>query len=448
MLVFVFVVLTHSSWASPTCDVAPAQAAQVTGLHVHQPLNMWTAEFSNGVIVHVRHDPEIGGRVRVAINLGSGRVAESGATRGVTDALAAALASPTFVGITDSERSTLLTPLSGETTTIEAIGGDDGLLLLIESPTPFVTHAMRIAHELLTDADINDATLAEHNATVASPAGFGDAYQRGLRDVMGLPRAPRSPVPAEVARAHLAELRSSAPIEIAIVMGATQQQGIDAARLAIASLPPRPYPSRSSWAEVVAIDLPAMPVAIRRTHTAPQPLAAVMRGVISQQPADQHQRDTVHILRSLYLLGAVVDARLARVPGVDSASTRVNFVTPFDRAIMLSTVVVCEPSEADRIGIAIETTLRSIATDGPTAEELVEASEQFTARRAEARTEPWFWPIVLAKSRWHGISLDAFAEGPESYERLTVADIQQAASVTLIEANGIALDLHPEPDSE
>ena len=69
-------------------------------------------------------------------------------------------------------------------------------------------------------------------------------------------------------------------------------------------------------------------------------------------------------------------------------------------------------------------------------------------RSAEARTVPWFWPIVLAKSRWHGISLDAFAEGPESYERLTVADIQQAASVTLIEANGIALDLHPEPDSE
>ncbi len=440
---FIMLVLACPALASPECG--PSPAAEVTGLHVHQPLDMWTAEFSNGVVVHVRHDPAIGGRVRVAINLGAGRLAEPEASAGVTDALAAAIASPEFVGINDSQRSTLLTPVRGERTTIESIGADDGLLILIESPTPFVAHAMRLAHELLTDADINEAELAAHNASVAMPVGFRDAYQRGLREVMGLPGASDRPVAADVVRAHLAELRASAPIEIAIVMGATPQQGIDAARIAVAALPPRPAPSRFTWAQVVDVDLPALPVAITRTHGDPQPLAAVMRGAIAQQPEGQRERDMVHLLRSLYVLGTVVDARLSRVRGVDSASTRVNFVTPYDRTLMVNTIVVCEPSDAARIGTAIETCLLALAREGPTAEEVVAAAERFTQRRAEAREDPWFWPIVLAKSRWHGISLDAFAEGPEAYERLTVADIQQAARATLTEDQGIALDLYPEP---
>lgn len=444
LVTLILVALTAAvpaAWSSPACDTP--SAAEIAGLHVHRPLNMWTAEFSNGVVAHVRNDPSIGGRVRVAINLGAGRLAEPAEASGVTDALAAALASPVFVGVTAGERDTLLKPVGGEPTVIEAIGADDGLLLLIDSSTPFVTHAMRIAHELLTDADISETRLAEHNASLALETSFGESYQRGLRDVMGLPGASLEPVSAEVVRAHLACLRATAPIEIAIVMGATQQQGIDAARLAVAAIPPRPYPSRHTWSHAVNVDLPDLPVALRRTHSAPQRLAAVMRGVIAQHPADQHQRDTIHFLRSLYLLGTIVDARLAGVPGVDSASTRVNFVTPYDRAIMLSTVVVCEPAEAERIGIAIETAMRSLAADGPSAEELVAASERFTARRAEARTEPWFWPIVLAKSRWHGISLDAFAEGSEAYERLTVADIQRAAEISLTQRNGIALDLVP-----
>lgn len=438
--------------AGPPCT--GGASGRIVAIAEHRDAEVWTIELSNGVVAHLRQQREPEPRTRMVITLGLGILSEGPGQRGMSEALAAALSPPLFDDLDERERALLMRTPGGAAVEFGASATHDALTITAEADAVWPAHLPRLAHEVLAHARIDPSLLRAHLATErarlsASGRSLPQAYREAYESVLlGRALTPDledlDAITPERLGEHLERLRREAPIEIAITTPLAPEQVIDALRVWLGPLPARAAPSSSARLERHAAASPSTPMQVRHRYRAQEPVAAVVRTALVPGMHDGLDESAVRRVRALLILGEIADGRLEREPALASATTRVDFVSPFPGAGTVGTVGICRPEDAERAALAIERVLLDLAEQGPTPEELVGAIERLTARRESWRAEPWYWARALAKLRWNGFSLDALAEGPEAYARLTAEDLRAVAAETLRPERGIAIDILPE----
>ncbi|MFL6647632.1 MAG: M16 family metallopeptidase [Sulfurifustaceae bacterium] len=406
-------------------DPTPGHTVQNT---LNGELNVLSATLDNGVRLHIRPMVYRKDQVSVRVTIAGGRVNETPANIGITEAAAL----PFRVPATDQYSSVDIRRVM--TTKQVSVTGRDtsaALELDVEGRRRDLEDGLRLANLLLTHGRIEPAVFHQWReqamARQANREGSVLAQLNDRVDALLTGNDPRFRVlsPKEAERltlddtqAWLNGMLASAPIEVAIIGDITHEQALALAAKYFGSLPKR-APVGGALA------------GLRTLHVNPGPKEATVkvdtatgkgmvyigwRGPDWQDERDWRLLDFASRILTNRLLNEVREHRGLAY----SIRARASSNTPYRGNGRFRVSFVVDPLKADEAADIVEKIVADFVRTGPTAEELATAREQSLLSFRSGSTTPDFWLDVLSDLDYMGGDLrwvKSYLADVQSYTR-------------------------------
>lgn len=382
-------------------DPSPGKIVQQS---FDRDLDVVSATLANGVRVHARPMNFQKDYVNVRIVLAGGRVKETAANNGISEAAALPFQMPTTHSLTATDVKRLL---AAKHVTVSGRDTPGGIELDIEGHRKDVEDGFRLAYLLLTQAKIDkhafdlwqrqasdrEANLegsvsAQLNQEVNSISTGNDPRFSALRpaDAKRLSR--------EQAQAWLDQLLKSAPMEVAIVGDIPKDEALGLAAKYLGALAPR-RATAGAYANVRTLSAaPGPHQSVVKVDTAtPKAMVYVgWRGPDWQNVHDWHVLDMAGRILTSRLMAEIREKR-GLVYSIQARSTA-NSLYRGNGRFRVSFVV--DPAQANEVADAVEQLVDEFVERGPTPEELAIAREQAGNSFRTGSGNPAFWLDILS----------------------------------------------------
>lgn len=373
-------------------------------------LNVLSATLDNGVRLHIRPMTYRKEQVSVRVTLAGGRVNETPANIGITEAAALPFRVPATDAYSSVDIRRVMTTKQVTVTGRETPGAIE---LDVEGRRRDLEDGLRLAHRLLTHARIEPAVFDQWRAqAMARQANREGSVLAQLNDrvdalltgndarfrVLSSKEAER--LTLEGSQAWLNGMLASAPMEVAIIGDVTYEQGLALAAKYFGSLP-----KRAPVGEALA--------GLRTLHVNPGPQEATVkvdtatgkgmvyvgwRGPDWQDERDWRLLDFASRILTNRLLSEVREHRGLAY----SIRARASSNTPYRGNGRFRVSFVVDPLKADEAADIVEKIVADFARNGPTPEELATAREQSLLSFRSGSATPDFWLDVLSDLDYMG----------------------------------------------
>jgi zinc protease len=403
---------------------------------LHAESGVTSAWLDNGVRVHHRFMDQRRAQVNLVITLAGGRIQESAANRGITDAAAVAWDRPATSTLSSPQIRDLMT---GRKVRIGRQVGEDALTLTVAGDPADLEPGLQLAYLLLTDPLLEGPALAQWKevqiqAVEARKVHPSGALAEAMAGAFSAPTEPRLRLldAAQIralelapARAWLRALVAGAPIEVAVVGDLDAARSLDLVRRYLGALPPRPRIDDKILHALRAIPRVPGPIRVERTVDTRTPQAVVVDGFFGSDL--RNVRDS----RLLTMAARMVSTRMNRtireekqlVYSIGASSQPAYEYPGFGR---FAAQAPTDPTKAAALAAAVDAIYAAFAADGPTPGELDVARRQMATLLDEVMKDAEFWTWRLAVLDYRGLDLSDIVEMPAAYQAFTAAEIQDA----------------------
>ncbi len=402
----------------------------------HPQSAVTSAWLDNGIRVHHRFMAEHRAEARVVITLAGGRIQESAADRGITDAAAVAWERPATRTLSSTQIRGLMT---GRKVRVSGYVGDDALTLTVSGDPSELEIGVQLAYLLLTDPDIEAPALAQWKVAEAQAIAARKVQPAGvLAEAVAAALYPEDEArtrPLEVEQAQaisldaantwLRDLIARSPIEVAVVGDVDQAPALSLVQRYLGALPARDRISDKTLSDRRVIPRAVGPVHVERTVDVKTPQSVVLDGFFGPNLRDL--RDA----RLLNMAARVLSTRMSRtireerqlVYSIYAASQPASEYPGFGRFVAQAPT---DPAKGPALAAAVEEMYAAFAKDGPTQTELDVARKQIANQLAESMKDPGFWTQRLATLDYRGLSLTDVLDAPAQYQGFTAEEIREA----------------------
>lgn len=404
----------------------------------HEGTGVTSTWLSNGVRVHHKFIDKPAGEVTVTIALAGGEVEETAATRGTASAAGLAWGRTATKNLSSTQIRDFMT---AKKIRVGGGGGGDALALSVAGSTSELETGLQLAHLLLTEPKIEQASLEEWKeaqeqgikARAARPEGL---LVEAMSEAMLAKDEPRTrPLTTEqVAAVNLAAAQGwldnaikTSPIEVSVVGDIKQAEALDLVAKYLGSLPKRERISATTLADKRVLRRNTGPIAVTKSLKTQTDKAIVMDGFVG--PDVQQVTD----VRLMQLASRVLSTRMVRVIReekqlVYSISAQSQPGTAYRGSGMFIASAPTDPAKAALLPAALDALYDEFAKSGPTTEELDVARNQLIKFLEEQLKEPGFWTGRLANLNYRDGKLDDVVSVLDFYRNATPKDVQEAFS--------------------
>ncbi len=398
-----------------------------------------SATLANGVRVHVREMAYRADRVFVSVTVAGGRIRETPASLGLTQAAALAYSQPATPRMSSVVIDDLL---AGRTAIVTAQVDEDALALSLASDRASLETGLQLVHLLLTEPRIEAAALRRWQERIRDGAETQrqslevNLAERALRLLSGadprfalLSAEAVGAITLDGAQRWLDQAIRPSPLEASLVGDLPVQRLLDLACRYLGSLPAR------------AVCDPTL-TQLRRLSPAPGPLESVLT-VDAASPAAavlvgwratpwQAARDR-HLLQvGEQVLVQRVRRELRELRGL-SYSPEVSF-TPskaYPDGSLLAASSYAPPERVRETAEIVQGVVAAFAAEGPTAAEVATVRKHLTDLAARSLRDPKFWSRSLADLDYHGGSLTDLASLADTFAGFTAGEVLEVLARTV-----------------
>lgn len=396
-------------------------------------LQIASAWLENGVRVHHRYMDYKKDTAMVSIMLAGGQIEETPATLGLTEVAANALRGQPATGRLSSTNVRDL--MTGVNASVGTGAGDDAFVVSVSGSPKDLETGMQLAYALLTDGKIEDSavkvwkqrdqqrramleSMPEYHAFEAmAKALYGD----DPRHLPMLPVERVEAITAEDVQKWFDHLRTTAPIEVAVVGDISREDAMRLVEKYVGSLPARER-SAEKLASLRKINRPEGPVVKTTQVKTVTPKAMTIAGFVGC-----HERE-VYDVRALEIASEILSSRL-----IDTIREKMSLVyslragnspgVAYEDTGTFATMAPCEPAKAAQVVAEIKKIYDAFAADGPTETEMANAKKQIANNLDEEMREPGYWLGVLRDLDYHARSLKDEKEEMTAYEPYKAEDV-------------------------
>lgn len=402
----------------------------------HAGSGVTSAWLDNGVRVHHRFMDQRRGEASVVITLAGGRIQETAANRGITDAAAMAWERPATRALASPAIRELMT---GRKVRVSPHVGEDALSLVVSGHPADLEAGLQLAYLLLTDPWLEGPALEQWRESQVQAVAARKVQASGLlAEALGaaLPAVPEprlQPLDAgqvraiglDAARAWLRDLVASAPIEVAAVGDLEADPALELIRRYLGALPARDRIGDKTLHALRTIPRAVGPIRVAQTADIHTPQAVVLDGFFGADLRDV--RDS----RLLFLAARLLSTRMNRTIREDrqlvySIGAWSQPASEYPGLGRFTAQAPTDPAKATALAEAIEALYASFAQDGPSAEELAVARRQMANVLDETMKDPDFWSRRLAALEYRGLKLTDVLQAPAAYQAFTGDEVREA----------------------
>ena len=402
----------------------------------HATSGVTSGWLDNGARVHYRFVDQRKNEASITVTLAGGRIQETGANRGITDAAALAWSRPATSKLSSIRIRDWMT---GKKVRVSG-GVDQDILTLTVSGNPADLEAgLQLAYLLLTDPIIEPAAFEQWKETVRQriasrklqPAGVlsetvaAAFYPNDEPRTRPLAADQIQRVRVDAAQAWLKKIIATAPIEVAVVGDLDRTTARRLVERYLGSLPARDRVSDRTFASLRKITRTVGPINVSRKINVKTLQAIVMDGFFG---ADiQNVRDS----RLLAMAGRVLSTRMNTVLReekqlvyrIGASSQPASEYPGFGLFVARAPT---DPAKAEALATAVNEMYAAFAKDGPTENEMAVVKKQLANLLDQTMKEPDFWVSQLSTLDYRGLSLNDLVHAPADYQRYTAAEIRDA----------------------
>jgi zinc protease len=410
-------------------------AGTVVEQSLHVDSGVTSAWLDNGVRVHHRFMDQRRAQVSVVVTVAGGRIQETAANRGISDAAAVAWDRPATSALSSPQIRDLMT---GRKVRVSRHVGDDALTLTVAGDPADLESGLQLAYLLLTDPLLEAPALeqwkeSQVQAVAARKLQPSGVLAEAMAAAFSLAPEPRlglldvaqvRAISLDAARAWLRDLVASAPIEVAIVGDLDATRALEMVRRYLGALPARARIDDKTLHALRAIPRTPGPIRVERTVDTRTPQAVVVDGFFG---ADlRNVRDS----RLLTMAARMLSTRMNRtireekqlVYSIGASSQPASEYPGFGR---FAAQAPTDPAKAGALAAAVDAIYAAFAADGPTPGEVDVARRQMATLLDEIMRDPEFWTWRLAVLDYRGLSLSDIVQMPAAYQAFTAAEIQE-----------------------
>ena len=414
----------------------PPRPGRVVEGSEHAASGVYSAWLDNGLRVHHRFVDQRKNDVGVVITLAGGRIQETAATRGLTEAATLAWGRPATSRLGSTQIRDLMT---GKKIRVDPGVQEDGVTLGVFGDPADLEAGLELAHALLTDPLLEAAVLdqwkqssaqriaarklepngvlAEAVAQALYPAGDARLHPLEIAQVERITR--------DEAQAWLTRLIATAPIEVVVVGDLDRARALALVEAYLGSLPARDRISDKTLTHLRRVARGTGPIRVARTFPARTPRGLVLDGFFGPDLTDL--RDS----RLLTLASRVMSTRMNRVIReekqlVYSIGAGARPGTAYPGLGSFGAQAPTDPAKVGDLVTAIDELYLDFATRGPDEDELAVAKRQIANQLDEEMRTAEFWRSRLANLDYRGLTVDDLVGAPAAYQAPTTTEVREA----------------------
>jgi zinc protease len=411
------------------------EAGEVVDSSFDEDLGIASAWLSNNVRVHHRFMDYKKDNVMVSIALAGGRIEETEATQGLTQAATSALRSqPATSRLTSTNVRDLMTGLK---VSVSSGAGPDTMLLRISGSPEDLEAGFQLAHALLTDGKIEDSavkvwkqSLKQRLKMLESVPDFR-AYEALVESVYDndprmqplLPESRIDAIETPAIQTWFDQIRRQASIEVAVVGEIDRDKAMELVAKYVGSLNKRERKAsrldslrtlehgKGPWSRSVEVE----------TQT---PRAMAIVGFLGCDESDVH--DTRALELASHILSSQLVEEIREKQGlVYSLQARNSPATAYRDAGIFFTQAPCEVGKASKVVDEVHKVFSAFRDSGPTDDELSNAVKQIENNLDEDMREPSYWLSVLSDLTYHGRNLQDEKEEASAYRKISTDEVKK-----------------------
>lgn len=439
-------------WAPPgTMLVDEPVPGTIARMTIDPGTDTLSARLGNGVTVHHRLMDDRDGMVHIVVTLAGGRIAESRATRGLSEAALLAWQTPSAQSRSAAEIASLR---AGSDIALGATIRDDAVRLTLSADVSELDEALRLAHMLLREPRIDAREFEQWRWRIGLIEHYraADPARRTWRllDESLAPSPDRrgAPLSAEeagaidlsAAQGWLDQLAANGSLEVAIVGGVRRGEALQLAARYFGSLPARACigPGTLARERTVAPARGGAVRAVNQSLSSAHGAALVGRraGAVMEETTDAHLLEIAAAILQRRLTAAMRDERrmVARV------ETRARPCTALAAHAFIAALVVAEPSRLEEASQELEREFARLAAEAPSAEEFAAAARPVMHRLEMQPRGSVSWAESIAESAYRGRSIAEISQaaarsrdlGPEDVRTLMARLGATDGAITLV----------------
>ncbi len=409
------------------------EPGKVVATSMDEDLKITSLWLDNGVRVHHRYMDYKRDSVWVSISLAGGRIEETEANAGVTEAALLAINEAATSRLTSTDLRDIMT---GRNIHVRAGCEGDSLAIHVKGASEDLEAGLQKVYALLTDGKIEEsafknwklATLREMEQRDKMPMLKGEQQAVDLvtgsdpRITFWTKERVEALMPGQ-AQAWFDRLRVEAPIEVAVVGDITLDKAVGLITSYVGSLPKRRRtPTHLDGLRHVA--RPAGPMARLVLVDTVTPQALTVAGFMGCEGRNADDA------RALQLACKIVSSRVLKrvreeLSLVYSLRLRSEPSWIYTDMGWFGGGAPCDPANADRVADEMHGIFREFAKAGPTSHELENAKKLVVNKLDVEMREPKYWLNVLRHHDLHGRDLDQEKKMKRAYQLVTCEKVQK-----------------------
>jgi zinc protease len=407
---------------------------KVVEITEHAASRVTSAWLDNGVRLHYRFVDQRKNEASITVTLAGGRIQETVANRGITNAAALAWNRPATSKLSSVEIRDLMTGKK-----VEVSGGayQDTLTLTVSGTPTDLETGLQLAYLLLTDPVIEAAAFEQWKeserqriasrklepAGVLSEAVAAAFYPSDESRVKPLEAEQVQKLRLDEAQVWLRKMIAEAPIEVAVVGDLDRSSAMALAERYLGSLPARGRISEKTLQPLRKITRSAGPIHVERKINVKTPQAYVMEGFFGADIQNvRHAQLLTMAARVLSTrMNTILREKKQLVYSIGASSQPASEYPGFGLFVARAPT---DPAKAEALAAALSEMYAIFATDGPTEDELAVAKKQIANLLDQTMKEPDFWLGRLSTVDYRGFSLNDLVNAPADYQRYAAEEVR------------------------
>lgn len=427
-------------------------AGKIAKKETDEDLNITTATFENGTVMHHRYMDYKKDQALVALFMPGGQIEQTADNRGISQVASLILSQPATSKITSTQIRDFLT---GKKVSVGGGIGRDALGIQIEGKPSELALGFELTHALLTDGKIEQSALdnwkkATIDRLIMAEKTPGGPLRKAMDELIyGNDVRFRELTPEDVshqdksaAEAWFKRIADAAPIEITVVGDIEFDQAANLVGKYIACLPKRTR-SFSDLDSLRKIERGKGPYKKSTVFESETPKAMAIAGFISCDEREVADR------RALALAARVLSDRMIKeIREEQQLVYSIGCDNQPGREIpgtgMMLAGSMTDPANGDKLADAVLTIFREFVEDGPTEKEVATAKKQMAKGLDTSMKEPSFWLGQISQMTYRKRPLSELKELPEIYDTITGKQMQEAVRKYLTEDRIVRIVATPE----
>jgi zinc protease len=397
-------------------------------------LEILSITFQNGVRLHLRSMNEFKNQVLIRILLQGGRNNESASERGLTDAAALSFSRPATRQHNSRE---LYRFLQSNRITVKTKVLEDGVLVAIQAPKDRLEPCCRLAHQLLTEPNVEEMILTRwQESVIRGISGEQNSMDRAVRDLFRKKLSGYDPrfdpltveqaavIDREQAQAWLMRLVRRAPVEISIVGDEKRSTALELAEQYLGTLGSRPRqdPDLEKRCRL-------RPMIGPQVHTLIVSSESSMARTFMGWRAPPWQ--AVQERRMFHLVAPMLNSRLKRMLRQEQGRVYdlycdMQASKAYPSFSWIGASFCTAPADAETAAEQARRAMEAFAAVGPEENELAVAKRRMTLRVLENQKKTAYWSNILSELDYHQGGSKNIRDVCEGYRTLTKEGISQA----------------------